>query len=219
MLARRKDGRLVTSTVIPQGAKMKNNRIVICLIMIFLLSGCAAMGVPETNDPIEKLKWADELYDQQGRPLPAERLINEAIEICKRNNDLSCLGRAYLSYGFFFRAPSVEKWQKYYKENGFYDRTAAYENRLMKSKEYFEAAISKFMETKEYDALTNAYLNLGFTYYFMGDHNSECEPYAKSLEFYLKNIETNPDANVALPPGFSSYKEYIRVQQERAGCL
>ena len=90
---------------------------------------------------------------------------------------------------------------------------------MIKSKEYFEAAISKFMETKEYDALTNAYLNLGFTYYFMGDHNSECEPYAKSLEFYLKNIETNPGAKVALPPGFSSYKEYIRVQQERAGCL
>ena len=198
---------------------MGNCRIVICLLISFTLVGCAAMGVPETNDPIEKLKWADELYDQQGRPLPAERLINEAIEICKGNNDLSCLGRAYLSYGFFFRSPSLEKWQNYYKENGFYDKTATYENRLTKSKEYFEKAISKFMETREYDYLTNAYLNLGFTYYFIGDHKAECEPYAKSLEFHLRHIKTNPDANVALPTGFSSYKEYVRVQQERAGCL
>lgn len=189
------------------------------VLIIVALTGCAAMLVPETNDPLEKLKWAQELYDRQARPLPAERLINEAIEICKQNNDYACLGKAYLNYGFFFRSPSIEKWQKQYKENGFYDKTATYENRLTKSKENFEKAISNFLEIKDYGALTNAYVNLGFTYYFMGDHKAECEPYAKSLEYNLKNTETNPNANVALPPGFTSYKDYIAVQQKRAGCL
>lgn len=53
----------------------------------------------------------------------------------------------------------------------------------------------------------------------IGDSDAECESYAKSLESYLKYIETNPNANIALPPGFSNYKEYIKVQQERADCI
>ncbi|MEW5743809.1 MAG: hypothetical protein AB1805_00025 [Nitrospirota bacterium] len=198
---------------------MKTKNIVISLFALFIMPGCAAMLVPETNDPIEKLKWAGELFDRQERPLPAERLINEAIEICKNNNNQSCLGRAYLNYGFFFRSPSIRKWEKTYKESGFIDKTATYENRLIKSKEYFEKAIASFLQTNEYDALTSAYLNLGFAYYFLGDHKAECEPYAKSLEYHLKNIEANPNADVILPPGFSSYKEYLSVQQKRAGCL
>ena len=191
----------------------------ITFCMLILLTGCAAILVPETNDPIEKLRWADELYDKQQRPLPAEKLIQEAIDICTANQDKSCLGDAYISYGFFFRSPSIEKWQKHYKEKGFYDKTATYEIRMTKSVEYFEKAILNFKETKEYDKLTNAYLNLGFTYYFMGDQKAECEPYAKSLEYYFKNIKSNPNANIVLPEGFSSYKEYVAVHQKRAGCL
>ena len=193
--------------------------ILVLLFLFLMMSGCAAMNVPITSDPIEKLKWAQELYDRQGRPLPAERLITEAIEICKKNDDQSCLGKAYLNYGFFFRSPSVEKWQKYYEKNGFYDKTATYENRLTKSKENFEKAISYFLNANEFDALTNAYLNLGWTYYFMGDNKAECEPYAKSLEYNLKYIESNPNKPLALPQGVSSYKEYIEIQQKRAGCL
>jgi tetratricopeptide (TPR) repeat protein len=124
-----------------------------------------------------------------------------------------------LNYGFFFRSPSLRKWQETYKEKGFYDKSGTYENRLEKSKDYFEKAITCFIKTKEYGALTNAYLNLGFTYYFMGNHQAECEPYAKSLEYNQKNLEANSNANIVLPPGFTSYKDYITVQQKRAGCI
>jgi len=198
---------------------MKSVRFIILSLIGLCLSGCAAMLVPETSDPIEKLGWATELFDNQGRPLPAERLIKEAIEICEKSNNASCLGKANITYGFFFRSPSIDKWEKYYRENGFYDKSATFDNRLVKSKEYFEKGISYYLQTKEYDALTNAYLNLGFTYYFLNDSKGQCESYSKSLEYNAKNMEVNPNAKVALPRGVSTFKEYVVPFQKRAGCV
>ncbi|WP_375724074.1 hypothetical protein LXN10_00845 [Arcobacter sp. KX21116] len=195
---------------------MKKN--ILLILALIILGGCAAVGVPSTSDPIEKLKWADELYNR-GRPFPAEKLINEAIIICKENNNSECLGKAYLSYGFFLRSPSIKENQSTYKEYGFRNKDITFDNRLVKSKEYFEKAITEYLKTKRYDYLTNAYLNLGFAYYFLGEHKSECEPYRISLEYNQKNIKMNPNAKISLPKGFSTYKEYVAIHQKRAGCL
>lgn len=197
---------------------MNPNRNV-AVALLFVLFGCAAMGVPETNDPREKLKWANELFDRQARPLPAERLINEAISICTQNNDRECLAQAYITYGFFFRSRSIEKWQKIYREQGFKDKTATYDTRSLMSKEYFEKAIPIWTELGRFDGLTHAYLNLGFAYEFLDNKAGACEPYIKSLESYLKNIELNPSANVVLPKGFTKYEDYLSIQQKRAGCI
>ncbi|GGZ11311.1 hypothetical protein [Shewanella fodinae] len=190
----------------------------ICICLGFLLTACAATLVPVTNDPMEKLAWAEELFSKQERPIPAEKLINEAITICSKENDFNCLGKANLEYGFFFRSPSLQKWEKFYKENGFLAKDVTYENRLIESKKYFEIAISYFAQERNFGALTNAYLNLGFAYHFLGQHEKECAPYEKSLEFNLMAIEKNPELPTALPQGFSSFKEYIESQQKRAGC-
>ena len=196
-----------------------NLKRAIALAALILLSGCAAMGVPETNDPREKLKSANELFDRQMRPLPAERLINEAISICTQNNDRECLAQAYTTYGFFFRSRSIEKFQKVYRENGFQDKTASFDTRYIKSKEYFEKAIPIWTELGRFDGLTHVYLNLGFAYEFIDNKAGACDPYVKSLESYRKNIERNPSANVALPQGFTKYEDYLSVQQKRAGCI
>jgi tetratricopeptide (TPR) repeat protein len=190
----------------------------IAIASLFSLLGCAAMFVPETNDPREKLKWANELFDRQARPLPAERLINEAIAICTQNNDRECLAQAYITYGFFFRSASIRKWEKVYRENGFQDKTVSYDTRYIKSKEYFEKAIPILTDLGQFDRLTNAYLNLGFAYEFIGNKAGACEPYTKSLESYRKYVERNPSANVALPQGFTTYEDYLSIQQKRAGC-
>ena len=202
----------------PKKEIMKNIWFISTILPILYLVGCAAMLVPETSNPIEKISWAYELFDNQGRPLPAERLIREAIEICEKDNDASCLGKAYVAYGFFFRSPSVEKHEKFYREHGFLDKKATYDTRLTRSKEMFERGISYYLKTNEYGALTNAYLNLGFAYYFLNDNDGECLPYAKSLEYNQKNIEVNPNAKVSLPAGVSSFTEYVTIQQKRAGC-
>jgi hypothetical protein len=45
--------------------------------------GCSAIGVPKSSDPATKLRQANELFVKQDRPLPAERLIQEALELYK----------------------------------------------------------------------------------------------------------------------------------------
>jgi tetratricopeptide (TPR) repeat protein len=189
------------------------------LIIIIILSGCADMLVPETSDPGEKLKWATELFDKKEKPLPAENLIQEAIEICAPSGDYSCLGRANITYGFFFRSQSLKKWEAFYRENGFIDKEASFDNRFEISKKYFQKGIEFYLKTKRYDALTNAYVNLGFAYYFLSDREGECASYSKSLEYYQKNIAANPQVSVLSPDGASSFPEYIKGQRIRAECI
>ena len=198
---------------------MKPDRLLV--LVVFFLGGCVAMFVPITSDPIKKLAWATELLDRQKRPLPAERLIREAIEICEADENVVCLGKAYVTYGFFFRSPTIEiaKWENYYRQYGFSDETATFENRLIKSKEYFERGISYYLRTKKYDALANAYLNLGFTYHFLDDQINECTSYVKSLEYHAKNVEITHDVEVSLPLGVSSFEEYIETLQKKSHCL
>ncbi|WP_461535190.1 hypothetical protein [Spongorhabdus nitratireducens] len=197
---------------------MNKSKITIISLVSVILSGCAAMLVPETDDPEEKIVWAAELFDRQQRPLPAEKLILEAIQICKASKNYLCLGRAYSTYGFFFRSRSLTKWEKFYRDNGFLDKTATMDNRYLKSKEYFEASIENYNKTEKYDALTSAYLNLGFAYSILNDLESECAAYDKSLEYNRLNLKQNPGVKVFLPDNFSTYEEYLDSEKVRAGC-
>jgi hypothetical protein len=87
-----------------------------------LLAGCAAMGVVATDDPAGKLRDATALFGGYARPLPAERLIREAIDIYEKQNDSLGLAEAYRTYGLFFRSTSIEgPWSKLYRERGFLD--------------------------------------------------------------------------------------------------
>src|SRR5207245_9573544 len=70
-----------------------------------VVRACGGAGVPYTRDSERKLGWARELYLNQHRPIPAERLIKEAIEICQERNDQLGLARAYSMYGRFLQSP------------------------------------------------------------------------------------------------------------------
>src|SRR5438094_2651181 len=103
------------------------------LLSLLAFAGCAAFGVPATSDPAGKLRDATALFDRQDRPLPAERLIREALEVYQRNGDQLGVAEAYRTYGFFFRARSVGgKWSKFYRDNGFLDRSETFDTRYMK---------------------------------------------------------------------------------------
>ena len=59
-----------------------------------LMSGCAAIGVVATSDPHVKLNDAENLFITQNRPLPAERLIREAMAIYQERDDPHGLANA-----------------------------------------------------------------------------------------------------------------------------
>lgn len=184
-----------------------------------LLQACAGVGIVASSDPQVKLNDARHLFTFQDRPLPAERLIREAIEICEKNADQDCLAEAYLAYGYFFRSDAVQSWEKVYRRDGFLDRTVSFDDRFEKSKEYIEKAKPLIEKSKAYDVQTNAYLNFGAEYERQGKQSEACDMYAKSLVANKKNLETNPKANVVLPKGYSTYADYLATHQKRAGCF
>ena len=197
----------------------KFNKIIIVLVISALFQACAGIGIVATSDPQGKLHDARHLFIFQNRPLPAERLIQEAIAICEENADQDCLAEAYLAYGYFFRSGSVKNWEKVYRRDGFLDRTVTFDNRLKKSKEYIELAKPLIEKSKAYDLQTNAYLNFGEDKERQGLKDEACEMYAKSLVANKKNLESNPSANVTLPDEYANYAEYLSVKQKRAGCI
>ncbi len=71
--------------------------------LILVCSGCAGIGMIASSDPKVKLNEAVSLLDQD-HPLPAKRLIFEAIAIYKTSGDEHGLGLAYKNYADLLRS-------------------------------------------------------------------------------------------------------------------
>ncbi|SMM99413.1 hypothetical protein SPONL_561 [uncultured Candidatus Thioglobus sp.] len=199
---------------------MYNLKTIISISLIsILLSGCAAMGVHSTNDPDQKINDAYMLFDEQQRPLPAERLIREAITIYKANNNMLGLAEAYRAYGFFFRSGVIGgKYHKHYKERGFMEKNATYTNRYEKSIEYFKKSAEIYKQNSALDKLTNIYLNMGFTYEFAGLPNKACKEYKRSIVVSQTFARQNPNIKLILPKGYDTHKEYMKPFLDRLIC-
>lgn len=198
--------------------RVANARQWLAIAVTVVICDCAAIGVPETSDPDKKLQYAHSLFNQQLRPLPAEELIREAIDIYKQRNDDLGLAEAYRAYGFLFRSNAVEKYHKHYKENGFLEDGATYANRYDESIKYFRKSAALFEQHHEQDALTNVYLNMGFTHEFAGRKDKACSVYRKSLESNVLNLKSHPGAKIALPEGYESYGQYVGEHMARLHC-
>ena len=197
---------------------MKLNILCASLILTLFLQGCASFSEPRAHDLRSKRGWDNELYGDQKQPQPTEKLILENIDFCFSNNDRLCLAKAYLEYGGFLRSEPVAQREDFYRQQGFLNPKANFDNRLLLSKQYIEKAIDIFLYTNKYDLLTNAYLNLAFTHHFSGDQANECEAYQESLYFYQRQMTRHPDSHILIPAGFASYAEYIQHHLNRAKC-
>ena len=212
--------RLLISGVMPQETLTMTNKIhllSVLSLMSFVL-GCAGVGVVATSDPQQKLADARHLFSYQSRPLIAERLIREAMEICQQSGNQRCLADSYQTYGLFFRSRSIESWETVYRRDGFLDQFATYDTRFEKSLEYLWKAVPLQEQLQRFDALTNAYLNIAVVNEIMGRKENACSAFAKSLQAHTQNIKENPNADVIVPEGYSSFEEFLAKEQERAGC-
>ncbi|MDX1253549.1 MAG: hypothetical protein IDH49_15115 [Gammaproteobacteria bacterium] len=194
------------------------------LLILFQLVGCAGVGVVASSDPLTKLNDAEYLFTRQDRPLIAERLIREAIVIYQEKDDPHGLGNAHREYADLLLSPSITgKWEKFYRENGFQDRSVTFENRrdkaseyYLKALEYYARAESKLREENRFDSLTNVYFNMGWSSYRLDDRTKSCAFYDKALEAYTENIKRNPEAKPYSPTG--SVPGMIETQKKRVGC-
>jgi len=188
------------------------------VISLSLIIGCSAAMVPYTKDPQKKLANAKDLFDFQDRPLPAERLLVEAITSFKKSKDDVGLADAYRLYGFFFQSEAVERWEHVYRRQGFLDKTATFEGRKNKALQYFEEARALYSEHHVYDRMTNVDLNLGFAYERNRQWPEACKEFDRAREDYNKNVQDHPNSKPTVPEGFSNFHEFIIAQKVRAKC-
>ena len=175
----------------------------------------------DPSDPLAKLNAAENLFMSQDRPLWAERLIQEAIAIYHKRDDPTGLGHAHREYADLLRSNSVAaKWEKFYREHGFQDPSVTFDNRLAKSSEYYTKAIGYYQraekqdrEANRFDALTNVYFNMAWSYLMLEDRTQACSYYDRTLEAYAENIKRNPGAK---PIG--SVPNVVASAKKRAQC-
>lgn len=190
-----------------------------------LLVACAGVGIVATNDPQTKLNDAAVLFGQKDRPLPAERLVLEAMTIFRNNDDSHGLGNAYREYADFLTSPAVVRWESHYKSAGFIDRSITFDNRLSKANEFYrtaldyeQRAVPQLQNAERYDALTNVYYNIAWVHLALGQKDQACTDFDHVLDAYNKNMQQNPSAKPHYSPGFSSLPEALAYQRQRAGC-
>jgi tetratricopeptide (TPR) repeat protein len=182
------------------------------------LLGCAAAMVPYSSDPKTKLAWATALLEKQNRPLPAERLIREAIEIYQTENDEIGLAEGYRKYGIFFRSASVKRYESFYRKDGFLDKTVTFDQRLDKAIEYFGKSREIYARAKIHDDMvSNVDLNLAWVYEEKGDRNLACQALDSSLSNNAQFIAANPNAKIDTAE-YKSFEEGIAEQKKYAKC-
>jgi len=199
-------------------------RFAALLFVVIFSTGCAGVGVVTTSDPLTKLNDAEDLFIRQDRPLIAERLIREAMDIYQEQGDSHGLGNANREYADLLLSPSVSgKWAKYYRENGFQDRTVTYENRFAKASEYYARALEHYARAADqlrnanrYDSLTNVYFNMAYSYYRLDNRAKACHFYDETLGAYNENIRRNPSAKPYSPSG--TVADLVSAKKKQAGC-
>src|SRR5208283_3828302 len=132
--------------------------------LFVLLSGCAGVGIVATSDPLIKLNDAEVLFVRRDRPLPAERLIQEATAIYRERDDPHGLGNSYREYGDLLESPAVARYEGIYRRDGFIDKSITFDSRLAKATEFYTKALEYYqiaekqeLAAGKYDALTNVY--------------------------------------------------------------
>ena len=190
-----------------------------------VLTGCAGVGIVATSNPLAKLNDSEDLFMRQARPLPAEKLIREAMAIYEERGDAHGLGNANRQYGDLLQSPAVLKWEKVYRRDGFQDKSITFDNRLEKAKEfyrkaiiYYERAEQEHRRTGKYDALTNLYFNMAWSHLNLDGRDKACGYYDKTVEAYDENIRRNPGAKLHIPRGSGSFPEFIVNAKRQADC-
>lgn len=210
---------------------MRNTLLATVLGTQLFLAGCAGVGIVATSDPQAKLSDAFQLYRTQNRPIPAQRLIFEAIEIYEDRNDAKGLADAYLLYGDFLLSDSVTEWNsRLGNKLGFLDKSVTSENRVIKAREYatkaleyFQVAVEQTQKTEKFDLLSNLYYQMALAsnmqmHDLPGDRKKSCEFYDKSLAAFRENIRRNPAAKPYAPPSYGSFANLIAAEKKRVKC-
>ena len=203
---------------------MKKTATSLVLFLSVFLSSCVYVSLPESSDPAVKLEEASR-YMAQGQPLPAERLIMEAMRIYETENNPEGLGNAYRDFGTLLRSNAIAQREQTYREAGFLDNSITYDNRHEKSSEYLDRAIAQYNEAASryqsqgrYDLLSTLYYTQAGVYLQQNNNAMACSAYDQSRSAYAESAVRNSANRPIIPRGYSSFHEAITAAKSRAGC-
>ena len=197
---------------------------IVSVLVVMTLSACTGIGIVASSDPLVKLNDAEHLFMRENRPLPAERLIQEATAIYLKSDDAHGLGNANREYGDFLQSQAVINWGVAYRRNGFLNRSITFDNRLEKAAEFYAMALDHYgsaekkeLAAGEYDHLTNTYFNMGLSNAALDEKRQACVDFDRSLQAYEENMRRNPGAQ---PQGSNAgdVPHTITAAKKRSGC-
>lgn len=200
---------------------MQKLQSLIVMSLLLLMVGCAGVGVVASSDPLAKLNDAEDLFQRQDRPLPAERLIREALTIYQERDDSHGLGNSHREYGDLLRSPAVSKWEAVYRRDGFQDKLVTFDNRFFKASEHYSKAVEYYQRAEKqhrdasrFDALTNVYFNMAWSYQMLNDREKACSTFDRALEANAENVKRNPTAKQ-----FGSFANAVASAKRQARCV
>lgn len=180
-------------------------------------TGCSAVGVPESSNPNTKLNQAVELQ-KLGRFVPAQHLIQEALEISEQRSDQAGIAEAYRQFGLFYRAP-IPKDRYVLLRDDFAGTTNGIESRYLKAMEYFERSLAILKKQERHDAESNAYYLIAQTQFVgLHDGHAACASFESSRAEHHLAVQADPKMQAIVLKDCQSFEEEIDVAEREIPC-
>lgn len=160
-------------------------------LLVAFLASCAGMGIPDSSDPYKKLQYAYGAMNQ-GRYIPANRLIVEAIDKFKERNDKAGLAEAYATYG---------NYHKY----AFTAKPLTKAPNPQESVKYFEEAIKLYTEIGDKNGVAKCHMGIGDALN-QTDKKASCQHYDLAIQTYDEN-----GTKFAINPRYRDFPEMVRA--------
>ena len=166
-------------------------KLALIFIPVFIL-GCAAAGVPYTEDPNEKINYGYALLNQ-GRAIPAEKMGKEALEKFTEQDNRFGVAEAHIFLGQLYKHPA-------------YSSPPSSE----KSVNHSQQALNIFSEMGNYAQATKAQFAIANAY-IESNKEKGCEAYDASLELYEKGKKLNPGESFQISSSYRSFPEMVKA--------
>ena len=142
----------------------------------------------------------------QGRWIPAERYVREALAIFKERNDKQGIADAYIAYGQYYKYGGWCKFEKDFCPKGSISRP--------KSIEYFKKAAVIFKNLNSNFGEARAYFGLASAYGGGGQFAESCKTFDKALIAYKKG--KGKEKPFPFNRNFNSFEEMVNAFKEKA---
>lgn len=207
------------------------------LLGVFALTGCNTIS-PSSPKPIQTTATTTPVNPHQllieaqqhrsaGRAVPALQLTQQAIASYEAAQDWRKLGATYTEYAKLLRSPIVPLSADALIKQGFIDRKngITFNNRIEKSREIDQQAITvlsmaeqQSRVAKEYDLLTNIYVNQATAYIGLQQVADACRSYDLAITAYQDNRRQLAHQNLSLTVGGETVEQQIQKAQRQLGC-